>query len=43
VAATLATALYDPLIYLSAGAWISAFLLFLLACGPKLVTARAGE
>ena len=43
VAATLATALYDPLIYLSAGAWIAAFALFLLVCGPKLVTARAGE
>jgi len=42
VAATLATALYDPLITLSAGAWIAAFALFLLVCGPKLVTARAG-
>ncbi len=42
VAATLATALYDPLIYLSAGSWIAAFSLFLLVCGPKLVTARAG-
>jgi uncharacterized protein involved in response to NO len=42
VAATLAVTLYVPLIYLSAGAWIAAFLLFLLVCGPKLVTARAG-
>jgi uncharacterized protein involved in response to NO len=42
VAATLATEHYDPLITLSAGAWIAAFALFLLARGPKLVTARAG-
>jgi uncharacterized protein involved in response to NO len=42
VAATLATEFYDPLIYLSAGAWIAAFSLFLLVCGLKLVTARGG-
>jgi uncharacterized protein involved in response to NO len=41
VAATVATALYDPLITLSAGAWIAAFSLFLLICGPKLATAHA--
>lgn len=43
VAATLATELYDSLITLSAASWISAFALFLLVCGPKLMKARAAE
>ncbi|HEX9698082.1 MAG TPA: NnrS family protein [Acidobacteriota bacterium] len=41
VAATLASALYDPLIYLAAAAWMAAFALFLLVCAPKLLTARS--
>lgn len=41
VAATLASELHTALIYMSAGAWIAAFALFLLVCGPKLIQARA--
>jgi len=41
VAATLASEFYTALIYMSAGAWIAAFALFLLVCGPKLIQARA--
>ncbi len=42
VAATLTSALYDPLIYLAAAAWMAAFALFLLVCAPKLLAGRAG-
>lgn len=42
VAATMWDAHFDLLIYLAAGAWMAAFLLFLLTCAPKLVQARAG-
>jgi uncharacterized protein involved in response to NO len=37
VAAALLPALYDPLVHLSAGAWIAAFVCFLAVCGPTLV------
>jgi uncharacterized protein involved in response to NO len=37
VAAALLPALYGPLVHLSAGAWIAAFVCFLIVCGPTLV------
>jgi uncharacterized protein involved in response to NO len=40
-ASTLASELYVPLVSLSAGAWIAAFGLFLVVCGPKLMKAHA--
>ncbi len=40
IGASLASELYTALIYLSAGAWVAAFAIFLGVCGPKLVTAR---
>jgi uncharacterized protein involved in response to NO len=41
ISASLADDLYLSLITLSVAAWIAAFALFLLVCGPKLLTARA--
>jgi uncharacterized protein involved in response to NO len=40
IGASLADELYLSLITLSVAAWIAAFALFLLVCGPKLLTAR---
>lgn len=43
IAATVAALPYVELIHLSAAAWIGAFALFLLACAPKALSARAGR
>jgi len=43
VTATLSGALYEPLIYLAAAAWVAAFSCFVAVCAPKLVSTRPPE